>query len=54
MPDHFAKFITTNHSPGVLIIAQSLSVSIAIEELLTIWAASESEEWVDRIVDLPL
>ena len=54
MPDHFAKFISHSHSPGVLIAAQSLSVRTAIEELLLIWSASESEEWVDRIVDLPL
>lgn len=54
MPDHFAKFITSGQSPGVLIIAQNLSINIAIEELLTIWVASDSEEWIDRIVDLPL
>jgi len=54
MPDHFAKFINHSHSPGVFIAAQSLSIRTAIEELLLIWSASESEEWVDRIVDLPL
>ena len=54
MPDHFAEFISHSHSPGVLIIAQNLSVRTAIEELLLVWSASESEEWMDRIVDLPL
>src|SRR5262245_11849051 len=54
MPHHFAEFISHSHSPGVIIIAQNLSVRTAIEELLLIWSTSESEEWVDRIVDLPL
>ncbi len=54
MPYHFGAFISNNHSPGVFIIAQNVSIHRAIEELLTIWSASESEEWVDRIVDLPL
>jgi hypothetical protein len=54
MPRHFAEFICHKHSPGVLIIAQNVSVRAAIEELLLIWSTSESEEWIDRIVDLPL
>ncbi|MGH9835891.1 MAG: DUF5615 family PIN-like protein [Blastocatellia bacterium] len=54
MPDHFAAFIGRSHSPGVFIVAQNLSIRTAIEELLLIWSASEGEEWVDRIVDLPL
>jgi len=54
MPYHFAEFISSNHSPGVFIIAQNVSVHMAIEGLLMMWLASESEEWTDRIVDLPL
>ncbi|HLA12378.1 MAG TPA: DUF5615 family PIN-like protein [Pyrinomonadaceae bacterium] len=54
MPRHFASFIVGNTSPGVFIVTQKLSVSIAIEELVLIWAASDSEEWVNLIVDLPL
>lgn len=54
MPLHFADFIVNQKSPGVLIIAQKVNVNVAIEELLLIWAASDAEEWLDIIVDLPL
>ena len=54
MPRHFADFIVNQRNPGVLIIAQKVSVSVAIEELLLIWAASDAAEWINLIVDLPL
>jgi len=54
MPRHFADFILHHSSPGVFIIAQTVSVRVAIEELLLVWAASESAEWRDLIVELPL
>ena len=53
MPKHFAKFILEKESPGVFIIAQNVSVGLAIETLLLIWSASEHEEWRNLIVDLP-
>lgn len=54
MPHHFAEFIATGESPGVLIVSQRLSVKDAIEELLMVWTASEAEEWTNRISKLPL
>ena len=54
MPRHFADFILHHSSPGVVIIAQTVSVRVAIEELLLVWAASESAEWRNLIVELPL
>jgi predicted nuclease of predicted toxin-antitoxin system len=54
MPRHFAVFILHHSSPGVFIIAQTVSVRIAIEELLLVWAASASAEWRNLIVELPL
>jgi hypothetical protein len=54
MPSHFADFIVHHTSPGVLIISQQLSGRTAIEELLVIWEASESQEWTNLIVELPL
>jgi len=41
-------------NPGVFIIAQTVSVRVAIEALLLVWAASESAEWRNLIVELPL
>ena len=54
MPRHLADFILHHSSPGVFIIAQTVSVRVAIEELLLVWAASESEEWRNLILELPL
>ena len=54
MPEHFSQFIAEQTSPGLLIVSQHLSLSIAVEELLMIWAASEAEEWLNRITYLPL
>jgi Domain of unknown function (DUF5615) len=53
MPEHFSKFVATQHSPGVMLIAQSLPIKIAVEELVLIWGASEAEEWIDAITWLP-
>jgi hypothetical protein len=54
MPEHFSHFIAEQTSPGLLIAPQHLPLSIVIEELLMIWAASEAEEWINRIAYLPL
>jgi hypothetical protein len=54
MPRHFADVILHHSNPGVFIIAQTMSVRVAIEELVLVWAASASEEWRNLIVELPL
>lgn len=54
MPAHFAAFIQAGTSPGVFIIGQNVSVRTAIDELLLIWSCSESEEWTNLLVDIPL
>ena len=54
MPGHFARFIASGTSPGVLIAPQSLSLGETVEELLLIWALTEPKEWADRICRLPL
>ena len=54
MPTEFAQFIMSQHSSGVLILSQSLPVSEAIDTLILIWEASTAEEWIDRIMSLPL
>jgi hypothetical protein len=40
--------------PGVLLIRASLPIAAAIDELALIVAASDADEWVDRVVYLPL
>lgn len=54
MPSHFANFIIREPSSGVVIVPQHLSITIAVEELLLIWGASDAEEWRNRISYLPL
>jgi hypothetical protein len=55
MPWHLAAFLQQGgHSPGVFLIPQTVPVAAAIDELILIWAATEHEEWADRIVKLPL
>ena len=40
--------------PGVFLVYQGEAVGMIIEELITIWAASEAEEWEDQVVFLPI
>ena len=54
MPTHFAEFVATQTSPGLLVVPQYLSVASVVEDLVLIWSASEAEEWVNRISFLPL
>ncbi|MDF0551791.1 DUF5615 family PIN-like protein [Kamptonema sp. UHCC 0994] len=54
MPIHFAEFIMTNTSPGILIVSQNLAVNSAIEALILIWEASSAEEWVNQIASIPI
>ena len=54
MPYHFAEFIPHRQSPGVFIIPQRVEIGAAIDELLLIWSASDSDEWTNRILYLPL
>lgn len=54
MPHHFAAFIATQTSAGVIIVPKNLSIRQVVEDLLLIWEASEAEEWVNQIDSLPL
>jgi hypothetical protein len=54
MPRHFAEFIAAQSSAGLLIIPQSLSIVQAVDELCLIWTVTEAEEWINRILSLPL
>ena len=53
MPDHFRDFIASHTSPGIIIVSQKLSVVRAAELLHLLWAATEAEEYVNIIYDLP-
>jgi predicted nuclease of predicted toxin-antitoxin system len=54
MPRHFGDFCRTRSSPGLVIVPQKVPISIAIEEIRTIWAASKAEEWRNVYDFIPL
>jgi hypothetical protein len=54
MPAHFARFLNSRSSPGLIIVPQDLDIGLAIEDLLLIWAATDAEEWKDKVGYLPL
>lgn len=54
MPKHFAGYLATHASPGVIIVPQHLPLTAAADELILIWTASDSREWENRICYLPL
>ncbi len=54
MPRYFAEFITNQQSNGLIVVSQKLPIRAVIDDLILIWAASEAEEWINRIKALPL
>jgi hypothetical protein len=54
MPAHFARFLIDRSSPGLIIVPQDLDIGDTIDALLLIWAATEAEEWRDKVGYLPL
>lgn len=53
MPEHWARLLETDWSPGVVVVAQDLEVGTAIEYLLLVWAASEAWELRNAILFVP-
>lgn len=54
MPGHFADFLASGqHSPGVVLIRQTLPIRDAIDWLYLAWQAIEPTEWIDLITFLP-
>ncbi|HXU38859.1 MAG TPA: DUF5615 family PIN-like protein [Blastocatellia bacterium] len=53
MPQHFARFVASNTSPGLLIIPQRMPISLAIEGILLIWTATTADEWLNQVSFIP-
>lgn len=53
MPAHFRRFVAEKTSSGLLIVSQQAALGETIEQLLTVWAASDAEEWINRMEFLP-
>ena len=39
--------------PGVFLVKQSTPLAAVIEDLIMVWAASDADEWRDRIIEIP-
>lgn len=54
MPSHFQTFINEQACMGVILVPHRMTIGHAIEDLLSIWQASEAEEWINQMRRLPL
>jgi len=56
MTRHFRDRLAPGESnhPGLFVVPQRSAIGEIVESLLLVWAASQAEEWHDRIVYLPL
>ena len=54
MPRHFGDFVNRARSAGVVIVPQSLPISRAADDLLLIASATNPDEWINRIMFLPI
>ena len=52
MPKHFFEFISKTSSPGLIVVSRKMSVGRASELLHIVWSASETEEYVNKLVYL--
>ena len=54
MPYHFSDFLMSGRiSPGVFLVSQYAPIGEVIDDLVLIWAASDADEWTNRILDIP-
>jgi len=55
MPGHLqAHLALGRHIPGILVLSPDLTIGAILEQLLLIWGASETEEYQDLLLYLPL
>lgn len=54
MPQHFGDLLgAREYCPGVFLVKQRARLADVIEELVMVWAASSSDEWKNRILEIP-
>jgi len=54
MPRQFGEFVQAQRCPGLLIVPQHLPLREVVDDLILIWTATREEEWVNRVVFLPI
>lgn len=54
MPQNFGEILAAGgSSAGVFLVKQHTPVADVIEALLLVWAASDADEWRNRILEIP-
>src|SRR6266851_1569699 len=54
MPRHFGNFLEAHgQCAGVFLVKQRAPLADVIEALVLVWAASDADEWKNRIVEIP-
>lgn len=53
MPLHFAAFVATRSSPGVILIPSRVTVGEAIDRLLMVWLSWAAEDIENQVWWLP-
>ena len=54
MPRHFGEFLEAGCSgAGVFLVKRHIPVADVLEALLLVWAASDADEWENRILEVP-
>ena len=54
MPRHFGDFLVANgQCAGVFLVKQRAPLADVIGTLVLVWAASDADEWRNRIVEIP-
>jgi len=55
IPEHVRVHYAAGHRvPGILLLKRGASLGEVIEQLYLLWAASDAEEYVDRLLYLPM
>ena len=55
MPDHVRAHYDTGHRiPGLFLLKRHAGIGQVIEQLYLLWVASEAEEYMDKVLYLPM
>jgi hypothetical protein len=55
IPEHVcAHYAEERCIPGILLLRRGASIGVILEQLYLLWSASDAEEYVDRILYLPM